>query len=326
MIQIFRKNWFVFTLLLLPYTVVIRIWAFFDSPQWPYPISDQSPVYQYFEQFFPESYSMNVLVASVLIFFNAAQINNIVIKNRVARDINLFPGMVFIILSALHKDMFWVSPQLIAITFLLMGVANVFRIYQKPMASKYIFNAGFFTGISTLFYFPYLIFLVFMFISILILRRFKLIDLFQLFTGFGLVFFFLAFLLFWNNQDYNIFLLFKGQFRWSLGFKAYKLNEYLIFGSIVAMIIMSMTNYRKFTIKKSIQSQKKVNLVYWMMIFGLLSLPFIPTSLIFPALLAVFISFSIFIGMVMTRSRNETAMELIHLFVLFFIIFSHFWF
>lgn len=326
MIQVFRKNWFVFTLLLFPYALVTRIWAFFDIPDWPYDTTSLSLVYQYFEQFFPKTYYWNVLLATVLVFINAVQINNIVIKNRISRDINLYSGMAFILLSSFHKDMFWLSPQLISLSFLLAAMSNVFRIYQRPKSAIYIFNTGFFTGLATLFYFPYSLFIFFAVIAIIILRKFVIREIIQLLVGFILVFFFLAFILFWNDQSFNFYEIFLKQFKWSFSFSFYQLNEWIILALSVLMIFVSISNYRKFTIKKSIQSQKKVNLFYWFMLFGFITLPFVPTIFIFPSLLIIYISFAVFIGMFMTRTKNEAALELLHLFLLFFIIFSHFWF
>lgn len=327
MIQVFRKNWFVFTLLLFPYALVVRVWIFFGIPsEWPYETENLSLIYRYIEQFLPTSYLWNVILATVLIFINAAQINYIVIKNRIARDINLFPGMVFILLSALHKDMFWLSPQLISISFLLGALNNLFRIYQKPQSAGFLFSAGFFTGLATLFYFPFSLFLFFAIISILILRKFVLRELIQLLTGFFLVFFFMAFVRFWNDLNFNFVEIFLSQFKWSFSFSHYSLNEWIILAFTVLMLFIVSANYRKFTIKKSIQSQKKVNLIYWLMIIGFVTLPFIPTVFIFPSLLVIYVSYAVFIGMMMTRSKNQAAMELLHLFILFFIIFSHFWF
>jgi len=325
-IQIFRKNWFVFTLLLFPYTLLTRLWVFFGTANWPVNTEQLSPVYRYVENFLPEEYLWNVILASFLVFINAAQINHIVIKNRISREINLFPGMVFILLSALHKDMFWVSPQLIALTLLLPTVSNIFRIYQKPQASRYLFNSGFFLALSSIFYLPFTLFILFCLAGIVILRKLQLRDFVQLLIGYFLVFFIITFLRFWNNLDYSPFLDFENQLHWSFGFQKYYLNEILVLLLVLFFIIISIINYRKFTIKKSIQSQKKVNLIFWFMIIGLITIVFSLNAFIFPSLMIILVALSIFIGMIMSRYKNEAALELLHLFVLFFIIFSHFWF
>ena len=326
MIQIFRRNWFVFTLLLFPYSLLTRAWIFFGDPVWSLSTADQSQAYSYLEKFFPANPLGNVILACVVVFFNAALINHIVIKNRIAREINLFPGMVYVVLTALHKDMFWLSPYLIGQFFLLVGVANIFRVYQKPFAGSYIFNAGLFTGLGAVIYIPYTVFILFCIIAILILRKFSIRDLLQLLLGFLIVFFFKAFLLYWHDAYPNPFTEYSSAFLWKLGFINYKINEWIIFVVMAGISLIGITNYRKFTIKKSIQSQKKVDLNYWFLIFGILTLPFTTTSTLFPALIILFFPLSVFIAMLMTRSKNEAAMEILHVFILFFILFSHFWF
>ena len=270
---------------------------FFGISNWPYNTENQTDAYRFIEQFLPETYYLNVLVATFLVFINAAQINNIVIRNRIAKDINLFPGMVFIILSSLHKDMFWVSPQLISITFLLGGVGNIMRIYQKPNSSGYIFNTGFFVGLATIFYPPNFLFLIFGIISILVLRKFDLREIIQLFVGFILVFFFVAFIRYWNDLDFNVFANYLSKTDLSFSPLVLRLNEWIIILIGVLLLLTSMTNYRKFTIKKSIQSQKKVNLIYWFMVIAIITLPFLSTTFLFPSLLVLNISFSVFISL-----------------------------
>ena len=326
MVQLFRKNWFVFTLLLFPYTILTRIWIFFDKPQWPIDIESHTMVYKSLEQHLPDQYIPNVILASFLVFINAVHINHIVIKNRIAREINLFPGMVFILLSSMHKDLFWISPQLISITFLLIAISNIFRIYQKPKASIYFFNTGLLIGLASLFYIPYTMFLLFIFITVFNLRKLQIRDFIQILTGLLLVVGFVSFFRFWGDKDFTPFLDFKDQLIVSFKIGRLQLNEIIIIIMILIMILLSILNYRKFTIKKSIQSQKKVNLIYWFMVFSLVSLIYGMNVFLFPNLLILFIPLSIFIAMLMNRYKNEASIELIHIFLLFFIIFSHFWF
>jgi len=326
LIQIFRKNWFVFTLLLLPYAILIRVWAFINVPDWPINTESESQVFQYIEQFFPKKYLWNVVLSSFVVFINAVQINNIVIKNRITREINLFPGMIFIFLSAIHVDMFWLSPQLVSISFLLAGISNIYRIYQKPYASIYIFNTGFFIGIAGLFYLPYAIFIFIAIISIATLRKFNILDFLQLIIAFIFPFIFLLFLWFWKDFDYGILIDTPKLIHITNIFSIPDFYEILIYALLIIIIVHSFMNYRKNTIKKSIQSQKKVNIFYWQVFVALLTIPFITPEYLFNAFLILFIPLSVFISMLFNRIKNEAALEMLHIFILFFIIFSHFWF
>jgi len=326
MIQVFRKNWFVFTLLLLPYAILTRIWMFFGTPEWPVDTQSQGMAFRYFEQFFPAEFLWNAILATVLVFINAVQINYMVIKNRISREINLFSGMAFILLTALHKDMFWLSPQLISVSFLLASIQNIFRIYHKPRASRYFFNAGFFLGLSVVFYPPYIFFLAMLIVSILVLRKMNVRDFIQLLSGLLLVFLFSSFFRFWHGQDFMIFGELKGRFEIRVVMSGLKVNEWIILLFILTMGTVAAINYRKFTIKKSIQSQKKVNMMYWNLVISVVCILFSMNEFFFTSLIIIMVSLSVFSGMLMSRSKNEVAMELIHFFMLFFVIFSHFWF
>jgi len=100
----------------------------------------------------------------------------------------------------------------------------------------------------------------------------------------------------------------------------------LIFLLLLILTISSFIYYRKFTIKKSIQSQKKVNLIYWILFFGILCLSFNLNKMLFSGLIILILPLSICGSMLMNRFKNDLGLELLHFFILFFIIFSHFWF
>jgi hypothetical protein len=325
-VQLFRKNWFVFTLLLFPYTILTRVWVFFGTPNWPINIENPSVAYKFLDQHLPGTYIWNVMLASFIIFLNAVIINHIVIKNRIAREINLYPGMLFILLTSIHKDMFWVSPHLISVSFLSIGISSVFRVYQKPNASIHLFNTGFFVGLSTMFFSPHFLFLIFAFLSTATLRKIKFRDFIQILVGFVLVFLFGLFFRFWNYGDVQIMPGFSEQFSWVFSINNIKLNELLIFLLLLILTISSFIYYRKFTIKKSIQSQKKVNLIYWILFFGILCLSFNLNKMLFSGLIILILPLSICGSMLMNRFKNDLGLELLHFFILFFIIFSHFWF
>lgn len=326
MIQIFRKNWFVFSLLLLPYTVLTRIWIFFEKPAEIIQPDHPTPVYTFLNQFLPSLYLYNVLVASFIIFICAVLLNNIVIKNRITREMNLIPGMIFVFMSSLHKDAFTLSPLLISSLILLFAFANIYRIYHRPFAGIYIFNAGFLTALAGLIYIPHILFAGVMIAALFILRKLNIRDFIQLFTGMILSVAFWGFISFWYGVPFYYLENLPESFYLTDHFKSYKLNEIFILAILVILTILSLVKYKSFVLKKSIQSQKKVDLLYYILGIAYLNVLIIPENFLFHGLLLIYIPLSVFLAMLMNRVRNEPALELAHLFLLFFVIFSHFLF
>ncbi len=326
MIQIFRKNWFVFSLLLLPYTVLTRIWIFFEKPEIPATNLNTTPVYNYIDQFLPSDSLFNALTASFLVFICAVLLNNIVIKNRIAREINLIPGMLLIFMSSFHKDTFFVSPILVSSVILLFGFANIYRTYHRPFAGIYIFNAGFIVGIASLIYVPHILFTGVLFVALIILRKVDFRDFVQLFTGLIMAFAFWGFASFWFELPFYYFEKLPEHFYLTNHLKSYKLNEIIILIILGLSLLLSVFKYKSFVLKKSIQSQKKVELLYYLIAIGFICMMISPDQFLFHSLFVIYIPLSVFLAMLMNKVRNEPALELAHLFILFFIIFSHFLF
>jgi hypothetical protein len=326
LIQIFRKNWFVFSLLLLPYTVLTRLWIFFEQPEEKDFTQKLTPFYQYISQFLPSSHLYNVMIACFLVFLCAVLLNNIVIKNRITREMNLIPGMLLILLSSFHKETFNISPMLVSSLLLLFGFANVYRIYHRPFAGIYIFNAGFLIGLASLIYVPHILFAGVLVAALFILRKVHIRDFVQLLTGLVIVIGFWGFICFWYELPFYYLETLPENFYLANHFKVFKLNEIIILIILVISTLLSIIRYKSFVIKKSIQSQKKVELLYYMLGIGFVNLILSPHSFLFHALFLIYIPLSVFLAMLMNRVRNEPALELAHLFLLFFVVFSHFLF
>lgn len=326
MIQIFRKNWFVFSLLLLPYTVLTRIWIFFEKPESSTVDINTTPIYQYISQFLPTDYLFNALTASFLVFICAVLLNNIVIKNRIAREMNLIPGMLLIFMSSFHKDTFLVSPILVSSVILLFGFASIYRTYHRPFAGIYIFNAGFLVGIASMIYVPHILFIGVLLGALIILRKVDFRDFVQMFTGLTMAFAFWGFASFWFDLPFYYFEKLPEHFYITNHLKSYKLNEIIILIILGISLLLSVFKYKSFVLKKSIQSQKKVELLYYIIAIGFISTLICPDEFLFHSLFLIYIPLSAFLAMLMNKVRNEPALELAHLFLLFFVIFSHFLF
>lgn len=326
MIQIFRKNWFVFSLLLLPYAVLTRLWIFFEQPV-DKPVTQKlTPIYQYISQFLPSSHLYNVIIACFLVFLCAVLLNNIVIKNRITREMNLIPGMLLILLSSFHKETFGISPMLVSSVILLFGFASIYRIYHRPFAGIYIFNAGALIGLASLIYMPHILFAGVLFAALFILRKVHIRDFVQLLTGFAITIGFWGFISFWYELPFFYVENFPENFYLVNHFRVFKLNEIIILIILLVSTLFSIIRYKSFVIKKSIQSQKKVELLYYMLGIGFINLIISPGPFLFHSLFLIYIPLSVFLAMLMNRVRNEPALELAHLFLLFFVVFSHFLF
>lgn len=274
------------------------------------------------------SYISNPLIqnilANILIFIQALLINQIFIKNRVSKEITLFAGLAYIIFISIVSENNMLSPILIANTFIIIALTNLLNTYKLPNATVYIFNTGFFIGVASAIYTPYFVFIFFGVISLLLLRSFRLLEKLQFFIGLGLPYFLLFTYKYWSDIKFAELDFIKEIF---FRLPAFSGNSLIIFYISVAILILcvgfSIFNYPYFTSKKSIQSQKKIDIIYWFMFFTLIGFVIFKTIGSFH-LTSLVIPLSILIGIYLSDSKRIIFNELMHIFIVSLIFITQF--
>jgi hypothetical protein len=130
---------------------------------------------------------MNVLswsIALLLCVFQAVYINAFMNNYRMMREINYMPAAIYVVLICSLPDFIYLSPVLMAQTFVIIAVEQIFNVYRKPVASKSIYNIGFWIGIACLFYYPTFFLLLGGIIGLSIMRAFKFHEYIMLLVGF----------------------------------------------------------------------------------------------------------------------------------------------
>lgn len=274
------------------------------------------------------NYVSNPLIQNILanffIFIQAVLINHIFIKNRVSKEVTMFAGLLYIVFISIISENNMLSPILIANTFIILALANLLNTYKLPNATAHIFNTGFFIGVASAIYTPYFVFIMFGVISLLLLRSFKLLEKLQFFIGICLPYFLLFTYKYWNDIKFADLDFIKDIF---FRFPDFKGDNLILFYISVLFLLLcvgfSVFNYPYFTRKKSIQSQKKIDVVYWFMFFTLVGFLIFKTNGSFH-LISLVIPLSILVGIYLSDSKRIMFNELLHIFVIALIFIAQF--
>lgn len=322
MIEIFKKNLFINSILLLPYAAILRIKTFIE-PTLSVPSESHSVLINIVYGLLPYGILQSI-VSLLIVFFIANMINRICIKNRLANSITLIPGLFFIVLSSLIPSFLMLSSSLIALFFIVLMVGALMRTYKRPGASDLIFNTGFYTGIASLFLFSSISFLLAAFVGLIILRSFKFRERLQLLIGYLVPLAMFGVYLFYNDilaktlstDIYSKIGLPVFNFEWNI-------TSTILIVTMSLGVLISILGYGYYTSKKSIQAQKKVDILYWVTLSSLIGLLFLDNVTMSYALFLIF-PISIFVSMSFLIIRNKLVLELLHLAVVLFIMFIHF--
>lgn len=252
------------------------------------------------------------ILAIFLIFIQGVMINRIVIINRLSNGIHLFAGLFYILLISIIPDHQFLSPVIWANTFMILGITDLFYAYKRAETSGKIFNAGFWIGLSSVFYSPYILFTIFGLIGLSVLRVFKLKEVFQFLIGVLTIFFLVSVWAFWNRSDLsflNELIINFDLFNFQTNSNYFDYGKLALFAILTTIAILL---YNRNTIKKSIQARKKIDVLYWMMLFCGLSVFFFAFIDIYH-LEALIIPLSIFMGFQVFYMKSRPMAELLHL-------------
>lgn len=309
MIGIFKNNLFFNSLLLLPYLIVIRMNSFIYPTTYIAQESD-SLLSQTIFGFFESGFGQNC-IALLLIYYHVLFINRLVIKHRLSTTITLLPGLLYGLLVSMLPEYAMLSPHLIANTCILMALGEIYNLYKKSKAADTLFNIGLLVMLATLLVPNYIVFILLGVIGIFVLRSVKLNEIMQMFSGIAVVLFLFCGILYLLSigiyaELSKITLMPKLSMFNLRGEMLYKAS------AIGVLAIFAVLRYGSYTLKKSIQVQKKIDILFWCMVVQLIMI-FFYTSIHAHLALLVFVPLSILLSFSFMRIKNNLIQEIIHL-------------
>lgn len=322
MLSIFRKNHFIRSLLLLAYAILLKLPLFFYPDQ----VTTTSKGYLSSSvlELVPDAYS-RIVLAIILCFVQAVYLNKIVIENRITREMTLFPGMFYILLTSIFPETASFTPALMGLTFMLASLDSLFEIYKKGDFSGNSFNTGFFVSLASLFYYPFIFFLLLIVIGISIIKFLKVVEIFRLLLGSLIPYLLVLYYFIWIGQPELFLPSTIGQYLHFITATDFQLSysEVVRLLTIFIILILSIFNYGQFNKKKNVQATYKIDVLFWMALLSGVSL-IICYPLEWDHLYTIFIPLSIFLSMLIINTQNNMLAEFFHIMVLMLGFFIHY--
>lgn len=203
MVSIFRSYHPAVIFMLLIYTVLLRLVLFIEPIVFEVPGSANllsQLAYKVLAAFTGDRNFIFHIISTTLIFFQALYFNYLVSYYRIMSRSSYLPAFSFILISSLFVEFMLLTSALIANTFLLFAMARIFAWYKKDKATGAVFDTSFLIAIASLFFFPYIVFFVFVIASLTVLRPFNLREYIISIIGLVLPYYFLGVYFFWINQ------------------------------------------------------------------------------------------------------------------------------
>jgi hypothetical protein len=321
-LEFFRRNLFLNVLLIVPYLIFIRLATLIYPTPNIYEYTGSSilvgSIYELLANPFVQSST-----ALILVFIQVLLINNICIKHRLASETTLLAGIAYIVLVSLSSPLLALSPIYFANLFMLLAISHAFDTYKNTKAVGNIFATGFFIAVAAIFHPPFIVFVLWGFIALITLHSFKWKEKLQYFSGIGVAFYLLyGFVYFFYNGLTSTISNFYAQ----LGlfqFQNVGPEEWITIALYCFIFIIVFFSYNSYGQKTRVEVQKKIDILFWYMVFCIPAVVF-SQLLHIRSLLIIAPVISILIGINLTRIKNKTAVEIVHIIIIGAIIYTHF--
>lgn len=285
-----------------------------------YPVSYQTAEHTgYFSERIFDSIAdypmVQAVLAIVFLYLQAVIINLSTNNNKIFYYQNGLPGYLYIIFTSFFVGQQNLSPAILAMTFVLFANLSVFNVYKKNEATKSIFNAAIYLSIATIIYPPCVFLLLAHFIELFVLRSVSLKEIFQFVIGVATTYWLVGTVLFYfglltRHMFFN--LDFLGSVSLLIPTSVSESWPLAIILLGIVTVLVSQYGYMK---KKGIESRKKIDFYYWVMIFSLLAL-FFYSSIDYSILIFLALPLAILISMNFLDLKNIYRAELINVVLL----------
>jgi len=152
---------------------------------------------------YPVSY---FIVAYLLLFTQAVNLNQIIMNRRLMEKPNYLPAMTYLLITSLFSECNLLSAPLIINSFLIWIFSKMSNLNQNQHAKSTLFNVGMAIGVCSFFYLPAITFSLLIIFSLLFTRPPKAAEWFITFIGVLTPWYFLAAFLFLDNTLYSFYL------------------------------------------------------------------------------------------------------------------------
>ncbi len=312
MLTLFRTNQLFASILLLLYIALLRASAFVV------PITTEVRGAGLFSQWVYDWIGVDGtvpgIVAMVLLLLQGFYLNVLVAEHRLASEITLFPGLFYVYACSFLPEFHYLSPLLLANTFYIIVLGEIYSTYKRIDCAGSIFNIGFWSAVGALFYPAYVFLLLFGFVSLNILRAFRTRERLMMVVGFIVPFFLLGTWYFWIDKLPFYLQYLQSGFQF-IDFEAVHASwVYRSLGLSIVLLLIVLFSHRTYMLKQNIETQRKINIIFW----GLLTSAF---TLLYQAdiqldhLLILALPLGTLLSLNFVRMRPRLA-EVIHLLML----------
>ena len=320
MIGTFKANNPLNTFLLFLYGILLKM-AWFLHPQIPVAQSSDgflwNDLLHFLQLHFNDLPILYPIITYLFLFTQAISFNQLIIRRKLTQKPNYLPAMSYLLITSFFSEWNTLSSGLVVTTLLIWVIAKLFTLNNLQHAKSTIFNIGLIIGICSFFQFYFISFGLLIFLSLSLLRPFRMAEWLMGIVGILTTWYFLLAILFLNNHIYSFHL---PGWEFSIPSTAQYFDEYALFILIILITLVGAFFVQSESGKQVVQVRKNWTQLFLFFLIALL-VPAISDSHHFQYWLLMAIPSSAFIGALFFYIRKKWIAQLLHWFLVGLIIY-----
>lgn len=229
------------------------------------------PLYNLIAGYFPVNTTGSLVFTFILVLIQAFLLVQFNKKYILINYRTYLPAFFYILISGSFVHIQRINPVIIGGLFMFAAINYIFSIYRTEYALNKLYLAGFFIAIAALFWAPFAVFILILWISLLILRPFIGREWIVGFLGFltPFLFVFVYYFVFFDQQLDAIITKFISSFELIKTIYALHYSYYIYYGFLALLMIfasyIAAINFQK----KKIKTRKYFEINWWIFVISL---------------------------------------------------------
>lgn len=238
------------------------------------PVSEvEMPVYATLDSFFRNHVYLALATGLVLLIAEAFLLNMVLQAHQVIVKKNWLPALLVVVFGSCSPGLLWPVPEQFAGLLMILVLHILFGTYRQDKSFAAVFNCGLLIGLAAQFYLPSLVFFLFAFISIIILRPFIWREWVMLILGLLIPFIYGGVYFYWNDQYPEITRrVITGPIANRSFFLKLDSSDYFLAGMTLLVLFVSAGRLVSGSLTSTLKTKKGISVMMWFTFFALLAI------------------------------------------------------
>ncbi len=272
MINQFRSLHPLNLLLLVAYLIFMRIAIFLNlPPELSFEILE--PYTKLFINLPKDALSSeaNVFLAALITLVQALIFNRIINNHGLLAKPSYLPALLYVTGTSLFLQFLILSPALICNFLLIIIIDKFLKLSKTSSAMSIMFDVGMIIAIGTLIYFPFILMLLMLWLSLLMYRAFSWREWISGLLGFLTIFMFVAVFYYWNDNIHRFIDIWQpltNKFPHNLQINY---DDYLVLIPVGIIMILAALQLRENFFRSFISTRKAFQMLFFMFLVSIFS-------------------------------------------------------